>query len=166
MKRIVLFVLLSAMIFSGCATATPSPAPAPAPAPMPKVVEIKALNPFNYGQEWKDFLRVNYVDKVVARAGGEIKINWVGGPEVIPGAQQPDAIRTGAIDMIFTCLPIMQSHFSQLAPVWLSSKLISWRNARLGSMTFMSRGSKSFSMHDTWDVVTAKRSIAPSFQNR
>lgn len=41
-----------------------------------------------------------FVDKVNAAGKGEIQIDFVGGPEVIPSAEQGRAIRSGTIDML------------------------------------------------------------------
>lgn len=40
------------------------------------------------------------VDRVNERGKGELKINWLGGPEVIPAPALFDALRTGRIDMV------------------------------------------------------------------
>jgi TRAP-type C4-dicarboxylate transport system substrate-binding protein len=41
-----------------------------------------------------------FIDKVNKRAQGRLRIDWVGGPEVIKGFDQPHAIKAGTIDMI------------------------------------------------------------------
>ena len=41
-----------------------------------------------------------FVEKVNKRAAGRLKIDWVGGPEVIKGFDQPHAMKAGTIDMI------------------------------------------------------------------
>lgn len=40
-----------------------------------------------------------FTDWLNERAKGELTVKWVGGPEVIPGVNQPDAVKTGAIDI-------------------------------------------------------------------
>jgi len=40
-----------------------------------------------------------FVDKVNKRAQGRLRIDWVGGPEVIKGFDQPHAMKAGTIDM-------------------------------------------------------------------
>ena len=47
----------------------------------------------------QSFLR--YVDKVNAGGKGIVRIQYVGGPEVIKGLDQGDAVRRGAIDMAY-----------------------------------------------------------------
>jgi len=41
-----------------------------------------------------------YIEKVSKASGGRLKIDWLGGPEVIKGFDQPHAIKAGTIDMI------------------------------------------------------------------
>jgi TRAP-type C4-dicarboxylate transport system substrate-binding protein len=41
-----------------------------------------------------------FIDKVNKRAQGRLRIDWVGGPEVIKGFDQPHAIKAGTIDMV------------------------------------------------------------------
>ena len=42
----------------------------------------------------------DYVNVINKRAKGELTIKWLGGPEIIKGKSQPDAVSTGAIDMV------------------------------------------------------------------
>jgi TRAP-type C4-dicarboxylate transport system substrate-binding protein len=43
-----------------------------------------------------------WVSEVNAKLAGQLRINYVGGPEVITRFQQPEALRTGVIDVIFS----------------------------------------------------------------
>jgi len=43
-----------------------------------------------------------WVREVNTKLAGQLRINYVGGPEVITRFQQPEALRTGVIDVIFT----------------------------------------------------------------
>jgi TRAP-type C4-dicarboxylate transport system substrate-binding protein len=42
-----------------------------------------------------------WVSEVNAKLGGQVRINYVGGPEVITRFQQVEALRTGVVDVIF-----------------------------------------------------------------
>ncbi len=42
-----------------------------------------------------------WVDTINKERAGKVKINYVGGPEVIPGLQQVEAVRKGVIDIAF-----------------------------------------------------------------
>jgi TRAP-type C4-dicarboxylate transport system substrate-binding protein len=54
----------------------------------------------------------DYVNTVNKRAKGELVIKWIGGPEVIKGNSQPDAVSTGIIDM--SVLPL--NFYSEMVP--------------------------------------------------
>lgn len=53
-----------------------------------------------------------FVDAVNERFEGRIKINWRGGPEVLPPFGQAEAVRNGAMDMTYTS----PSYYSGLVP--------------------------------------------------
>ncbi|MFV0243809.1 MAG: TRAP transporter substrate-binding protein [Qingshengfaniella sp.] len=53
-----------------------------------------------------------FIDEVNAKFEGEFKINWRGGPEVMPPFSQAEAVRNGAIDISFTS----PSYYSGLVP--------------------------------------------------
>jgi TRAP-type C4-dicarboxylate transport system substrate-binding protein len=57
---------------------------------------------------------VERINKAAAeKHPGELRINVVGGPEVIPSGDQPIAVRTGTVDMALTCA----SFYQGLVPV-------------------------------------------------
>lgn len=58
-----------------------------------------------------------YRDMVNAKSGGELIINYVGGPEVIPIGQQAEAARSGAVDIAFNPL------FQAILPEWTAAQL-------------------------------------------
>jgi len=43
------------------------------------------------------------VDDINKKAGGELEIKYIGGPEAVPGFKQFEALRNGVVDMIFGC---------------------------------------------------------------
>ncbi len=43
-----------------------------------------------------------FVDRINAKLAGEFKIDWRGGPEVVPQFKQPNAVRLGSVDMTLT----------------------------------------------------------------
>ncbi|PHP27703.1 TRAP transporter substrate-binding protein [Limimaricola cinnabarinus] len=53
-----------------------------------------------------------FIDEVNAEFEGEFKINWRGGPEVMPPFGQAEAVRNGAMDITFTS----PSYYSGLVP--------------------------------------------------
>ena len=67
--------------------------------------EIKAISawpPTVYEvQNFTKFLEI-LKKNVAAKAPGQLKINYLGGPEVIPNREQVEALRNGSVDMVFT----------------------------------------------------------------
>ncbi len=115
MKKEVLsvsFALLLAisLIAGGCAQPAPTPAPTPAPAPAPapapppdptpkpETVILKAVTFAN----WDSSLAWGYrelIKRFNERAKGAAFIQYLGGPEVVPGFPQGMAVKDGSIDM-------------------------------------------------------------------
>ncbi len=95
-SSICLIIILVALPFI---TACAQPAQAPAPSPKAKPIVLKAVGflPTNHGT-MKGFGM--YVDMLNEASKGELTIDWLGGPEVIPGREQMEAMRTGVVDMI------------------------------------------------------------------
>ncbi len=121
--KVVLFSIVLCIVVLlanvGC-QAAPAPTPIPAPTPTPvKVIELKGINGTSLVKEQQDRIK-EYIKLVNERTGGEVKINWVGGPEVMPGFDQGGAMRTGAIDML---LNTPASYYDKLMPVVLAMGL-------------------------------------------
>ena len=53
-----------------------------------------------------------FVDEVNEKFAGEVKINWRGGPEVMPPFKQAEGVRNGAMDMTYTS----PSYYQGLVP--------------------------------------------------
>ena len=64
-----------------------------------------------------------FIDEINAKFEGEFKINWRGGPEVMPPFGQAEAVRNGAIDITFTS----PSYYSGLVPT-SSTMNLSFKN--------------------------------------
>ena len=56
---------------------------------------------------------VVWVDEINKAMAGKVKINYVGGPEVIPGMQQAEALRNGVIDVAFVPTAYYQNMFPE-----------------------------------------------------
>jgi len=66
-----------------------------------KMIEIKLASPFPTTAE-SEWAGVNYfVEEVNKELAGKAKVTVLGGPEVIPAQEQAEALRTGALDMMF-----------------------------------------------------------------
>ena len=88
MKKIVAVAIIFGFLFAF----------APPEAKSEQIV-LKAVTMFPKGHLNNDPVPI-FVDKVNKRAQGRLKIDWVGGPEVIKGFDQPHAMKAGTIDMI------------------------------------------------------------------
>lgn len=114
MKKIV-YALVAVMVVAGlvvgCAAPAPTPAPAPAPTPTPtptpapaptiEPITLKAVMFWPYRPQnplhkaWADLM----VEGVKERSNGELTIDLLGGPEVVPPFDQIEALRSGMIDI-------------------------------------------------------------------
>lgn len=65
---------------------------------------------------------VVWVDEINKALEGKLKINYVGGPEVIPGLQQVEALGKGVIDVVFNPTAYYQSAFPEAGAFILSRK--------------------------------------------
>jgi TRAP-type C4-dicarboxylate transport system substrate-binding protein len=54
-----------------------------------------------------------WVDMINKELAGKVKINYIGGPEVIPGLQQVEAVRKGVIDIAFNPTAYYQNIFPE-----------------------------------------------------
>jgi TRAP-type C4-dicarboxylate transport system substrate-binding protein len=88
----------------------------PAPAQAEKTV-LKAVTFLPTNREKMKIKGIMLIDRInqlaAERAPGELKVQLIGGPEVIPSSNQPIAVRTGTVDMALTCA----SFYEGLVPV-------------------------------------------------
>lgn len=63
-----------------------------------------------------------WVDDINAALAGKVKVNYVGGPEVIPGLQQAEAVSKGVIDIAFNPTAYYQSLLPEVSAFILSRK--------------------------------------------
>ena len=78
-----------------------------------KPTVLKGITAFPKSQREFKVVR-ELIDQVKKRSQGRLKINWIGGPEVVKGFDQPEALRSGMIDML---LYIPTSWFRPILPV-------------------------------------------------
>jgi TRAP-type transport system periplasmic protein len=57
-------------------------------------------------------MTINWVDSVNAALKDEVEIDYAGGPEVIPGMQQADAVKNGVVDIMFN----VTAYFPSMLP--------------------------------------------------
>ncbi len=111
MKKTVCCLIAVVMLigmFLACAPApapapAPKPAPKPTPAPAPKAepIVLKAISYFAETHLAADGFAM-YLERLHEAANGELVIELVGGPEAIPSKAQPEALRTGVVDVALT----------------------------------------------------------------
>jgi TRAP-type C4-dicarboxylate transport system substrate-binding protein len=77
-----------------------------------------------------------WVNEVNSKLSGKVRINYVGGPEVITRFQQTEALRTGVIDIIFTPSGDYQDQVPS-SPAFVLSKLSPSEERQSGFYDFM-----------------------------
>jgi TRAP-type C4-dicarboxylate transport system substrate-binding protein len=105
-KRNVLFLpgtigLVLIMVVAPFTGAYAAPTPTPvriAAAPPPQVITLKAVTfiPKNTNESK---MCLDYWATIEKKSQGRLKINYLGGPEVIPSVEQVEALRTGVVDI-------------------------------------------------------------------
>lgn len=78
-----------------------------------------------------------WVDMVNGELKGKVKINYVGGPEVIPGLQQVEALRKGVVDITFSPTAYYQSIFPEGVAFTLSKLTPTEERAKNGFYDYM-----------------------------
>jgi TRAP-type C4-dicarboxylate transport system substrate-binding protein len=77
-----------------------------------------------------------WVNEVNSKLSGKVRVNYVGGPEVITRFQQTEALRTGVIDIIFTPSGDYQDQVPA-SPAFVLSKLSPSEERQSGFYDFM-----------------------------
>ena len=80
----------------------------PAPA-QPKKLKAVCFVPKNHPLA---VMTINWVERINAACKDELEIDYAGGPEVIPGQQQAEAVKNGVIDIMFN----VPAYFSSMLP--------------------------------------------------
>jgi TRAP-type C4-dicarboxylate transport system substrate-binding protein len=77
-----------------------------------------------------------WVNEVNSKLSGKVRINYVGGPEVITRFQQTEALRTGVVDIVFTPSGDYQDQVPA-SPAFVLSKLSPSEERKSGFYDFM-----------------------------
>ncbi|MFC2013612.1 TRAP transporter substrate-binding protein DctP [Chloroflexota bacterium] len=107
-----ILIIMALLLIVACAEQSPAPTPAPTPAPKPAPAPTPAPKPAEpIVLKAATFLPVSnlsikgnipvYIDMVSNKSGGELTIDLLGGPEVMPGREQFDAVKKGILDIAF-----------------------------------------------------------------
>lgn len=78
-----------------------------------------------------------WVDDINAALAGKVKVTYVGGPEVIPGLQQAEAVSRGVIDIAFNPTAYYQSLLPEVSAYILSRKTPTEERAPNGFYDYM-----------------------------
>ena len=70
-------------------------------SPSSKEVELTVITAWNRSVEFAQDFQTEFVEPFNREASGQVKINYLGGPEVIPQRQMVYALRRGVVDMYF-----------------------------------------------------------------
>jgi TRAP-type transport system periplasmic protein len=87
-----------------------------------------------------------FVEEVNEKFAGEIRINWRGGPEVVPPFKQAEAVRNGAIDMAYTS----PSYYEGLVPTSSTMNLSFKRYTEIAPTNYHERMTE---LHAEKDIV-------------
>ncbi|MBW2029616.1 MAG: TRAP transporter substrate-binding protein DctP [Deltaproteobacteria bacterium] len=100
-----------------------------------KPITLKAVQFVNLGNPGEAGFHL-LVDMINKASKGELVIKIVGGPEATPGRQQPEAVRTGAIDISFVASSWYKS-MVRVSPLIKMSLLKPWEERKSGFFDFL-----------------------------
>lgn len=97
-----ILVFTTSALLTACAAPAPAPAPAPqptpAPAPKPEPITLKAVS-FLPGTMFA-VKGIHYlVEQAPARSNGQLTVEYLGGPEVISGFDQGEAVKNNIVQI-------------------------------------------------------------------
>lgn len=128
-------LLLVAILIAGCTKPSPSPSQGPA-AKEPEPVHIKAVNFLRTDHPLASAIPI-FIDKVKEKSSGEVVIDYLGGPEVIPALEQVEALRKGKmIDMVFSVSAYYQAVVPEAIALHLS-RILPWEERQSGFYDLM-----------------------------
>jgi TRAP-type C4-dicarboxylate transport system substrate-binding protein len=85
-----------------------------------KTIEIKVISFLPSSDKVNLHALFFFLKEINEKAKGELVVKYVGGPEVIPAFQQPEALRKGVIDMIINAGP----YCAPLVPEGVGTQLV------------------------------------------
>ncbi|OGA12396.1 MAG: hypothetical protein A3H32_01925 [Betaproteobacteria bacterium RIFCSPLOWO2_02_FULL_63_19] len=128
MKRRTLLKLSAALVAAASFTALPTAA-----AGAPIKLRTVSFLPQNHGSSW-GFKR--YAELLNEAGKGRIEIDYVGGPEAIKAFEQPEAVRTGAVDAAYTVGAYYKTMIPEANSMSLS-QLTPWQERESGYFDHM-----------------------------
>lgn len=95
-----------------------------------KPIKLEAVQFVNFGNPGEKGFHL-LIDMINEAAKGELSIKIAGGPEVMPARQQPEAVRSGAVDMAWVPCSWYRSLLPEAAIMNLS-RLLPWEERETG----------------------------------
>jgi TRAP-type C4-dicarboxylate transport system substrate-binding protein len=121
MKKIVFCIFACALIFTFSFQTA-----------IAKEKELKAVCFLPSNHPYVDMAKV-WVKRVNDACKGELKINFVGGPEVIPGLEQIEALKIGVVQVTFNVTAYYQARMPE-GGAFILSKLTPWEERKPGGL--------------------------------
>ena len=110
--KIVVYVLVGVIVMVGLVIGCAAPAPAPAPAVKPITLKHITCIPYYPNSPSNKHYTEYIVERVKEQSKGQLIIEMLGGPEVIPAANQIEALRSGVIDIAW----IFPDYYKSMVP--------------------------------------------------
>lgn len=129
----IMLVITISLTLGGCMTMEKSHTSASGSAP----IVVKAITYLPAHLDTMRFLPI-IIDEINTRANGEIVFEWVGGPEIIRGNEQPEAVKRGVIDYLWTSATMYSDRVPEVIAMPLSEYTADEERER-GFIEFLSR---------------------------
>ena len=144
---LIICILIASSLMAACAQPAPAPSTTPTPAPTPKVepITLKAISYLASNSDFVSWLK-KFADIVTQQSNGALTIKYLGGPEVIPGPNQAQAVVTGAVD-------ISMHDMTELVPeaaLWDLSKLTFEQEKSSGFLDLMEAKYEKAGIYYLW----------------
>ncbi|MFC2003516.1 TRAP transporter substrate-binding protein DctP [Chloroflexota bacterium] len=139
MKKVMyclLAVALLAALLIGCAPKEEAPAPSPA---KPTPIVLKLLQVFPIGHANTRWVVPTFMERVNERAKGELVIERLGGPEVMPGFDQFEAQMKGVFDVAMNVVPYYYRAIPEAQIFWLRKHIASMEDRESGLFDYMQK---------------------------
>ncbi len=151
---ILAILLLSSVILVGCpADDTPPPPPPPPPTddgePPPPPAETYTFEAVSFqpkGMKGVEPMQM-YADSVAEMSNGQIIIDWIGGPDIVPGREQHQAVKDGVIDIALNRAHAYRGEIPETM-ILPMSEVPAWVERERGMYEYMNERHK-----DTWNTV-------------
>jgi TRAP-type C4-dicarboxylate transport system substrate-binding protein len=142
------FIFIISLVLAGCqpAQTVPTQKPAePTQKPAVKPITLKAIT-FQPGNSDASIRLKDYAARVKEMSGGELIMSYLGGGEVIPMQDQPEALRKGIVDIMATPITNYASLLPAAAGYYLT-ELSPMEERKSGFYDFFVEAHKAINMY-------------------